>query len=184
MDKISSPMSTCQSGFYLCHLIASRCVPMHPLNFHHAGVVLKGGVQASWCMLWWGAGSSHSCSQMHTWCHLSRSVIPLVERGVGRSWTMKSGTNQESVAAASWRWGLTHRKQSVRGFRVWITDPAGWGYLLVVLQWLVFQGEQRVHRQLPDHKNSRLNSKVNFLFLFLPHNSFSKSVFMLMTIPA
>lgn len=109
-------------------------------------------------MLWWGVGSSNSCSQMHTWCHLSRSVIPLAERGVGRSWTMKSGTNQESIAAASWRWGLTHRKQSVRGFRVWIAGPAGCGYLQAVLRWLGFQRERRAERRLPDHKTSLLKS--------------------------
>ncbi len=121
------------------------------------------------CMLWWGVGS-HSCSQMHTWCHLSRSVILLAERGVGHSWTMKSGTNQESVAAASWRWGLTHRKQSVRGFRVWITGPAESGYLQAVLHWLGFQWEQRVERQLPDHKKlvDWTVKSISFPF-FLPH---------------
>lgn len=68
---------------------------------------------------------------------------PLAERGVGRSRTMKSGTNRESVAAANWRWGLTHRKQSVRGFRVWVTGPAGRGYLQAVLHRLRFQREGR-----------------------------------------
>lgn len=74
---------------------------------------------------------------------------PPVERGVGRSWTMKSGTNQETVAATSWRWGLTHRKQSVRGFSLnhWSCWPEDTCRMFYTDQG--FRGSRRRERRRP-----------------------------------
>lgn len=77
-------------------------------------------------MLWWWVASSHSCSQMHTQCHLSRSVILLREAEAGCSWSMKSGPHQAASCDPA------YRKQSVEHL-LWSSGPAVSPYLQAFL---------------------------------------------------
>lgn len=166
LNQINFTISRCQSnpsGSYQCHLIASTCASVVRYSFFRgAGFVLNGtalGACSGGCVLWWGVGCSHSCSQMHTWCHLSRSVIPPCGKRSGPRLDHEIG--HKSRAAASWRWGLTHRKQSVRGFSVWIVRPAGRGYLRAVLHWLGFRRERRMEtEQGNQHECSNRHSLI------------------------
>lgn len=108
---------------------------------------------------------------MQTWCHLSRSVIPLLlaEREEARFWSMKSATNTECVTAAGWRWGLTHRKQSGEDLEPESLAPLGVGICRAVWHRLEFCEEQRAEGRLPLHKTSQMNSEVHYLSFMFPH---------------
>lgn len=62
-----------------------------------------------------------SCSQMRTWCHLSHSVVPAAERGVGHSLNHEIRDKYVHKAAAGAEFMLIGRNHSVQLLSVWIT---------------------------------------------------------------
>lgn len=62
-----------------------------------------------------------SCSQMRTWCHLSHSVVPAAERGVGHSLNHEIRDKYVHKAAAGAEFMLIGRNHSVQMLSVWNT---------------------------------------------------------------